>query len=592
MQQSVRYEISCDPNQHYFCVRMQLSNVAAPLRLRLPAWLPGSYMIRDFAKHIVAFSAVGTSGALDYIRPDKNTWEIRHPDEQVTIEYKVYAFDLSVRTAWLNDEFGFFNPSAVCLECLNWEGPLEVDLILPPDRDWLISTGLARVTRLTPQQQRFCADNYASLIDHPFLIGQLDVIPFQVNNIEHELVLAGRHYADREQLAKDLTAICQSQIDFFQGHVPFQHYKFLTMVVGDGFGGLEHRNSTALLTSRHSLEAPKGAAAQASAANDYFTFLSLCSHEYFHSWNVKQLRPRRFHPYHLQSEQYTEQLWFYEGVTSYLDDFFVHQAGIMTAEQFLNRTSETLTRALRGLGPLRQSLTESSQTTWTTFYQQNENSQNAIVSYYTKGAVIALLADLAIRTISVDRHSLADVMNYLYHRHAATGTSPKDLIAGFEKFTNTDFAATLQHWLQAKQPPELTEWFSAFGIQVEPATADPLTLQPQTSQREPRLPVSFGAVMQEQGGRYEVARIFEGSAAAQAGLSVKDRLVAIDGLEAKSTNVQYAMRRASPGDSVRLHVFTHDRLRELTLVWQAPPADGYKLTLQDKSLAKRWLKLD
>ena len=127
---------------------------------------------------------------------------------------------------------------------------------------------------------------------------------------------------------------------------------------------------TALLTSRHSLEAPKGAAAQASAANDYFTFLSLCSHEYFHSWNVKQLRPRRFHPYHLQSEQYTEQLWFYEGVTSYLDDFFVHQAGIMTAEQFLNRTSETLTRALRGLGPLRQSLTESSQTTWTTFYQQ------------------------------------------------------------------------------------------------------------------------------------------------------------------------------------------------------------------------------
>lgn len=587
MQAPVRYEISCDIQHHYLIVRMHLEQVAAPLRLRLPAWLPGSYMIRDFAKHIVDFSATGTSGALDYIRPDKNTWEIRHSDTAVVIEYKVYAFDLSVRTAWLNDEFGFFNPSAVCLECLHNEGPVEVDLLLPPQHYWQASCGLPLSKQIASTQYRYSAESYATLIDHPVLFGELDIIPFQVHGIEHELVLAGKHFSDRDRLAKDLTLICQQQIDFFRGHAPFSNYKFLTMVVGEGFGGLEHRNSTALLTSRHSLEAP----AKGADPNDYLTFLSLCSHEYFHSWNVKQLRPRRFHPYNLQAEQYTEQLWFYEGVTSYLDDYFVHQAGVMSAEQFLRRASETLTRALRGEGPLRQSLIESSQTTWTTFYQQNENSQNAIVSYYTKGAVIAMLADLAIRTISANRASLADVMNHLYHQHLTTGTSPNDLIAGFAKFSNDEFAATLQQWLTAKQPPALAEWFSAFGIQVEPATSDPLTMQPDY-RSVPRLPVSFGAVLADKNGTFEIARVFENSAAAQAGLSARDRLVAIGGLEATKANVQRAMQRAQPGQSIGLHVFSQDRLRELEMTWQAPPADGYMLTLQNRELAKGWLRLD
>lgn len=584
MTEPLTYQIQCDPQQHYFDVKITLPSLPQPTRFRLPAWLPGSYMIRDFAKHIVGFSVVGTTGALDYIRPDKSTWEIPAHDGQVVIEYRVYAFDLSVRTAWINHEFGFFNPSAVCLQCLSHQGPLSIDIALPHSSQWQVATGLPQQTGALG---RFQAKDYDTLIDHPFLLGELTVIPFTAAGIQHELVLAGKHYADQSRLATDLAAICEQQIKFFNAEVPFQNYKFLTMVVGDGFGGLEHRNSTALLCARHTLE--PGANAQDNG--DYLTFLSLCSHEYFHSWNIKQLRPKLFHPYDLQREQYTEQLWFYEGITSYLDDYFVQQAGAMSATTYLQRLSETLTRALRGKGPQRQSVVESSRMAWTTFYQQNENSQNAISSYYSKGSVIALLADLAIRKISDGAHSLQDVMNDVYARYAAVGTTQADLIASFARFGGEELAASLEQWLSSTQTPALEELLQTVGIGITPAVSDPLTMQP-SSKAETNLPVSFGAVLTDKQSYVEVTRVFEDSAAAAAGLSSKDRIIAIDGIEATRTNLTRAMQRSQPGQVITLHVFSSDQLRAVELTWQAPVVDGFSLNIDEQALAATWLRLN
>ncbi|MCH8501848.1 MAG: PDZ domain-containing protein [Aliidiomarina sp.] len=583
MTKALTYRIQCDPLQHYFDVQITLPYLPQQTQFRLPTWLPGSYMIRDFAKHIVGFSVVGTTGALDYIRPDKSTWEIPAHDGQVVIEYRVYAFDLSVRTAWINHEFGFFNPSAVCLQCLSHHGPLHIEIELPHSSQWQIATGL---TKQTGASTRYQAEDYDTLIDHPFLLGELTVIPFSAAGIQHELVLAGKHYADQSRLATDLAAICEQQIHFFNGKVPFQNYTFLTMVVGDGFGGLEHRNSTALLCARHTLE-PRG---NGQDNNDYLTFLSLCSHEYFHSWNVKQLRPKLFHPYDLRNEQYTEQLWFYEGITSYLDDYFVHHAGAMSATTYVQRLSETLTRALRGKGPQRQSVLESSRMAWTTFYQQNENSQNAISSYYSKGSVIALLADLAIRKISNGAHSLKDVMNDLYVRHAEDGTSQADLIASFARFGGEELAASLMQWLSSTQTPALEQWLQTVGLRIAPAVSDPITMQPSTK-TETNLPVSFGAVLTDKQNHFEITRVFEDSAAAAAGLSPKDRIVAIDGIEATRANVTRAMQRSQPGQVITLHVFSSDQLHAVDLTWQAPVVDGFSLSIDEQARAATWLRL-
>lgn len=591
-----------DLQHHYFTVTLLIENPDPNgVQLRLPAWLPGSYMIRDFAKHIVEFSAVGMGKKLNYTRPDKSTWHIEQFSGPITIIYKVYAFDLSVRTAWLDSEFGFFNPSAICLEVLNSPTAANDNKIndtryqlqvLPPkknagaDNHWQLATGMPCIDSDKQGFGTYIANDYAELIDYPFLIGALTRIEFTVANIPHSLVLAGRHFANETQLCKDLKAICEAQIEFWQGNVPFDNYQFLTMVVGEGFGGLEHRNSTALICSRHTLEP---GSASAVVNDEYLTFLSLCSHEYFHSWNVKQLRPKAFHPYDLSQEQYTEQLWFYEGVTSYLDDYFVQKSGVMPAGQFIQRLGQSISRALLGKGPQRQSVLESSSLAWTTFYQQNENAQNAISSYYSKGAAIALLTDLMLRQASNQLLSIRDVMIKLYIEHREHGTNHIDLIAAIANVGNPEIAKHVQQWLETTAPLPVDIWLEQFGIEVSPNSAEALTLQPGLSATLANQ-VSLGAVLQEKGNQIVIARVFEDSAAALAKVAVNDRLVAIDFLEATRNNLQRAFNRYKPGETVKIHVYRDDQLLERELTWQAPQADCFALSIRNKAACEQWLR--
>ncbi|MGL4475986.1 MAG: M61 family metallopeptidase, partial [Shewanella sp.] len=309
---------------HLFDVTIDVSSAKPQQIFYLPAWIPGSYMIRDFARHLIDIKAHDANGApLALVQLDKQRWQLVNNCTEFSLSYQVYAADLSVRSAFLNNERGFFNGSSVFV---GFEGlvdsPHKVTVAGP--EHWLLATGLKRVSGAKWHYGDFMAKSYDELIDHPFELGQFAHHSFDVDGVPHDIVLAGRlpdalaqdSSPCLQRLASDLTKICRSQIALFGTPAPFTDYLFMTAVLDNGFGGLEHRNSTALMCSRSDLPLTS----QQPINDGYLGYLSLCSHEYFHSWNVKRIKPQSFIPYQLSQETYTRQLWAYEGITSYYDD--------------------------------------------------------------------------------------------------------------------------------------------------------------------------------------------------------------------------------------------------------------------------------
>ncbi|MGX5914193.1 M61 family metallopeptidase [Aliidiomarina sp. Khilg15.8] len=568
---------------HYFNVTLSIQKPHPDGQvLRLAAWLPGSYMVRDFAKHIVEFRADYGKQTLGVQRLDKQSWKLQPCDGPVTVTYKVYARDLSVRTAYLDTLFGFYNHSALCLEVVDQhETPCEVDIQLPPGQpDWQLATGMPRRSGDAFSSGTFYAENYADLIDYPVLMGELSLEDFIVKGTRHRVALVGRHFADMERICGDLASICDAQLELFADEAPFEDYTFLVMVTGNGFGGLEHRNSTALVCGRKDLIHRH----QQQITDGYRTFLSLCSHEYFHSWNVKRLRPREFIPFDLSREQYTEQLWFYEGITSYYDDYMLHRTALTDARQYLDTLGQTISRALFGRGPQRQTITESSWLAWTTFYQQNENAPNAIASYYSKGAVTALCADLIIRQHSNHQHSLDDAMRTLWQgfgKHER-GTSTDDLLEVLGEFGGEQMGAFLQRALYSTELMPVAALLADFGIEVQMQSA---------ATKADEQPVSLGARFNASEQGLELTHVFEGGSAYDCGLSAGDRIIAIDSLQITAGNESEFWSRYQPGDRVQVHAFRRDELLSLDLFWQAPDPAQYVLKIKDASKLNGWLSV-
>ncbi|MBY0445394.1 MAG: peptidase M61, partial [Burkholderiales bacterium] len=333
------------------------------------------------------------------------------------IHYSVYAWDLSVRGAYLDQTRGFFNGTSVFLAVQGQENALcNVEIIAPEGKqykNWKVATTLA--THHTKQGQfgAYQAANYDELIDHPVEMGEFSQISFKACGIPHDIVIAGRHNADLKRLKKDLKQICEYQIKLFGEPAPFDRYVFMTMAVGDGYGGLEHRSSTALMCNRDDLPL----AHETQIKTGYRQFLGLCSHEYFHSWNVKRIKPAAYAPYDLKQENYTRLLWAFEGITSYYDDLTLVRTGLISQQEYLDLLAQTISGVERGNGRTKQSLADSSFDTWVKFYRQDENSPNSLVSYYTKGALVALCLDLLIRQQTAGQKSLDDVMRLLYYKY-------------------------------------------------------------------------------------------------------------------------------------------------------------------------------
>lgn len=544
----------------------------------LPAWIPGSYMIREFARNVVRLTALAGDKPVKVEKLDKHTWRAAPVDQPLTLAYEVYAWDLSVRAAHLDQSHGFFNGTSVFLLPIGQEGaPCRVD-ILPPDgaqyADWKVATGLApaRGTRRGHFGTYLAAD-YDELIDCPVEMGTFVTGKFEVLGVPHEIVITGSvPNLDMARLTADLAKVCEVQIRMFEPRskqAPFERYTFLTMAVGDGYGGLEHRNSTALICKRDDL--PYVGMKDSTVA--YRTFLGLTSHEYFHSWNVKRIKPAAFVPYDLTTENHTRLLWAFEGFTSYYDDLLLARAGLLTETQYLETLAGTLTTVMQRASRLKQSVAESSFDAWTKYYRQDENAPNSVVSYYQKGSLVALALDLTIRAATRHKQSLDDVMRHLWRQWVEAGdgyagVDEDGILAAAEEVTGLSLARALREWTEGTRDPDFAKLLAPFGIVFE---------------ARPALDSPHFALLGVKFADGKLAHVFDGGPAQAAGLSAGDTLVALDGLRVTASNLDKLLARYQPGDRVRLHAFRRDELHEFSLVLATRAPLKFTLTADAKA---------
>ena len=593
----IKYQItSNNPASHYFDVKIQIDNPnRSGQQLRLPNWIPGSYMIRDFSRNIVDLAARTSLGELQIVQQDKSNWTVEGATEAFTVEYKVYSKDLSVRSAHLDHSHGFYNGSSVFLEVVGQSDlPCEVLIEKPPAeqyKDWRVATSLPfkGESRFASRFEfgLFEASDYDDLIDHPVEMGDFGCISFEACGVPHDFILTGRYQCDEARLKQDLITICEHHIRFFGEPAPMDYYQFQVIVVGDGNGGLEHRASTSLMCSRESLPLP----GQTEMSDKYRDFLGLCSHEYFHTWNVKRIKPAVYQPYDLQQEVYTDLLWAFEGITSYYDDLALLRCGLIDEVAYLELLSQTITRVERSLGRTRQSAAESSFNTWTKFYKQDENAQNAIISYYAKGCLIALCIDLQMRAKSQSTVSLDDVMQQLWQVTRDTGKGVEDdaiqkLICSL---VGSDMSQDLDDMIYGRTDLPLPQLLENFGVAFKRQQASSQTDRGGKLQTSPTPQVDLGCFLQERDGGLSLVRVSEGGAAQLAGLAAGDVMIAVNGLKLNLAQIEQQLKLVSVDDVWKIHAFRRDELYEFQVTLQAAANTTIALQIEDSEKAQQWL---
>ena len=546
----------------------------------LPAWIPGSYMIREFARNIVRIRADSGGDAVALTKLDKHSWRAAPSGGPLTLHYEIYAWDLSVRAAHLDQTHGFFNGTSVFLRVVGQESLAhQVDIQRPLDpsaKTWRVATAMPEAGAKRYGFGVYACANYDELIDHPVEMGDFELATFNAHGIPHDIVITGRvPNLDMARLQADLKAICETQIAFFEPktrRAPLDRYVFMTMAVGDGYGGLEHRASTALICARAdlpSLATPKAA----EPGEGYLRFLGLCSHEYFHTWNVKRIKPAAFAPYDLQAENYTPLLWLFEGFTSYYDDLMLVRAGIIGEATYLKLQAKTIGGVLRGSGRLKQSVADSSFDAWSKYYRQDENSPNAIISYYTKGSLIALAFDLTIRAKTSGARSLDDIMLALWERYgrdfyhgAGRGVTEQEVEALFDEVSGLKLKTMFERYVRGTDDLPLAKLYAPLGVKlVDERKGGKASLDAGIG-RDP-----LGA---------KLTQVHEGGAAHQAGLSALDIVIAIDGLRVNGNppNVDALLARYRVGDRVTVHAFRRDELMAFDVTLQGDRVPGIALT--------------
>ncbi|MCY7294150.1 M61 family metallopeptidase [Alteromonas sp. a30] len=587
----IKYSVSI-PNiaNHQFHI---LLNITSPTNkgqiLTLPTWIPGSYMVRDFAKNILWLTAKTAQGEeLNVTKLDKQSWQIAPHTGPIQVEYSVYALDLSVRSAFLDTQFGFANGTSLFLEVKEQRHvPVDVEINLPDNMpNWTLATTLPKVGTQPNKQLIGRCENYLDLIEYPLLFGELDIIPFSAQGVNFELVFVGGHNADRERLAKDLSKIADHHLSLFDSDTPITHYQFLTILTESDFGGLEHTSSTALVYSRDELPT---VAQRNMMFPGYRTFLSLCSHELFHTWHVKRTKPACLIDPDLSQEVYTEQLWIYEGFTSYYDDFSLQRAGVISNASYLEVVGQNLTRLLRNAGRFNQTVTESSFDAWTKFYKQDENAANAIVSYYVKGGIIAMCLDLKLRLESQGNHSLDDIMRMLWEQYGAKGIgTPDNIIHQLLNQLGYRFDEFLHSALYTTEELPTESLLNAFGVSVNKRSR--AGVKDQGGRKMQGTKVAFGANFKGSATGIEITQVFTGTPAEKARLTKGDNIIALNGVKVSDAKFQAELDKLPLSDNeARLHYFRRGCLEETRLPLTAPDEDTVYLEITDKTLAQHWL---
>jgi predicted metalloprotease with PDZ domain len=565
----LHYQIEFDDYRQHL-VHVTVRFLADPTQvLSLPTWIPGSYLIREFSKHIEGVKAFDEAGRqLKIQKFEKNKWRLFNTDhELITVEYDVYAYDLSVRGAYVDGTRLYVNPACTCLGLEGQENKaIEVEIFLPDElKHFQLATGMASKS-LVKGRYTLKAENYAELIDSPFELAEQTRFSFEANGIPHEFVVSGKHEMNAERMQQDLEKICSTEISMF-GSAPFSNYTFMTMATGNSYGGLEHPNSTSLITPRDDL--PKANEPE-EPSKDYQRFLGLCSHEYFHSWLVKFIRPENFVNYDLNKEGYTSLLWIFEGFTSYYDDLILLRSGVINQESYIALLKAQIDRYLQNSGRFIQSVSESSFDAWVKFYRQDENSNNAGTSYYNKGCLVALCLDLGLRL----RGSSLDALMRKLYENAQNGiqVNERTIFELCEELTGDNWLEQINHLINTTEELPLDQLFPEFGVSY-------------TLKNDKSLPFGLKLVDKPEGVFVQSAR--RDSAAAKAGLSANDVIIAIDGLKATT---KLAEKYAKQEGAYTIYAFRRDELMAFEVQAAGSELTEVELKIEDQAKAEKWLK--
>ncbi len=601
MSQAHEYTIKpADLGAHLFEVQLTVAEPdPAGQVFAIPSWIPGSYMIRDYAKHVVSIRAESDGLSVALHKLDKSRWQAAATNRPLTLVAEIYAYDNSVRGAHLDNTHAYFNGTCVFPEVVGQAGTeCRVDIQSPDAkvaRNWRVATSMRRDAAEPYGFGTYVSADYAELIDHPVEIAELAIGEFDVCGIPHAIAIRGRTRVDMARLCHDLKTLCEAHHELLGAPDDLDRYLFLLHAPGSGYGGLEHRWSSSNVCSRDNLP-QRG---EQDVKEGYRTFLGLVSREYFHLWNVKRLKPAAFTPYDLARESHTELMWVFEGITSYYDDLVLVRSGLITEQSYLELLGQTITRVLRSGGRHRQSVAESSFDAWTKFYQQDANAPNAIISYYVKGALIAATLDLVLRSESGGDVSLDDIMRECWRRWGDGEVGmPED---GFEavcaELAPLDLEDFFNATVRGTGDVPLRAALATAGISynLRPATGSSDKGGKKGAETATK-PLWLGATVGDDAGRLVFRSVLNGGPAEAAGVAPGDVAVALDGVALTSANCDQRLKSYRDREKLELVVFRGDDLLTTTIRLAEAPEDTCYLAIDPdadeamNALRQAWLQ--
>ncbi len=591
----LRYDISpLDPEAHLFIVGITIDDPTPEEQyLRLPDWIAGSYMIRDFASCIQAEQAFLGDNPVPISKVDKSTWRVstagRKEGEDLYVYYQVWAFDTSVRTNYLDNCRGFFNPGATFMEVLGaMPGKIAVNITPPVDEmhaqafNWRVATGLKRAKGT----ERFGwglyeAASYEELVDCPVELSDFTVLTFKAHGTRHDIVLNDTPVNfDADKVTDDVKAICEAEIEFFEPETkkcPVSEYTFLVNVGSNLYGGLEHSNSTALAISRKCLPSVH----DKDRTEDYKKFLGLVSHEYFHTWNVKRIRPAEFIDMDLSQENYTELLWLFEGFTSYYDSLILRRTELVDDAGYAKLLTEDTKAVLNCNARRMQSLAQASFDAWIKYYRPSPNTANSHVSYYRQGALAAWVLDATLRTKTRGKKSLDDVMRLMWEDFKAakkhySGIDSDDIAEIFIRATGVDVTDLLTQLTQTVLEVDYAAVFKPLGAELTETTL-------------PKERSLLGISGSGTDAGFVVKTVYEQEAAQWVGIAPNDILIAVDGVRVKGNNLSEILNRYAEGDEMLIHAFRDDALLAWQMLLGKEKTISSTVELKPTALGKAWL---
>jgi len=571
-QSSVTYTLSMpEPHTHYFEVEMTIIDAPENINIKMPVWAPSSYLVREFSKSVESLSASQNGSELTTSKTNKNTWHVDNQSGNVTITYRVYAYEMSVRTSFLDASHGYLNGTSIFMY-VDSKKDLPITLKINPYKDWkVVSTGLELTDKWT-----YTAPNYDILADAPIEIGNHELMVFEASGVKHQIAMYGEGNFDKEVLLKDMAKIVEVCTDIYDEN-PNEDYLFIIHNLAKASGGLEHLNSTTLQVNRWTYE-----------GENYWKFISLVAHEYFHLWNVKRMRPIELGPFNYDEENYTSLLWVMEGFTSYYDELLLKRAGFYKESDYLKVLAKTISGVENRPGNRVQPVSLASFDAWIKAYRPNENSYNTTISYYPKGALIAAMLDIEIINNSKGKKSLDDVMKYLYseyYKKKDRGFTAEEMQKALEKVVGKSLDDFYARFIDGTETIDYNAHLAKAGFKLE-----------NTNKKYGKAYLGVKTEVKE--GKLLIQRVNRGSAAYIYGLNAKDEILAIDGYRVDQKEMDKLIGLKNGGDQVMITVTRDGMLKDLDITLGTNKQLVYKImpreerTKAQELVYKKWLSVE